>query len=231
MKDYVYVYTDGSSRGNPGNGGYGVIIVEGNQVKELGGREDNTTNNRMELSAAVEALSNIDKSFKVKIYTDSQYLINGITKWVNGWMRNDWRTKVGGEVLNKDLWQKLIELKKDRNIEWIAVKGHAEVKGNNRADVIATKFADRENFELYNGTRMNYLFDIGEPTSEELMSESEKEIRNKKAYSYLSLVDGLLKKHNTWDSCKERVDGKRGTKYRKATSKEHEEEIIREWGL
>ena len=99
------IFTDGSSRGNPGPGGWAAVVIHGDKLQELGGGEANTTNNRMEITAAVRGLEKTKKGDEVTIYTDSSYLINGITKWIKGWKRNGWITKTKDEVLNRDLWE------------------------------------------------------------------------------------------------------------------------------
>jgi ribonuclease HI len=231
MKDYIIIYTDGASRGNPGPGGWGAVIIEGNNIKEIGGGETRTTNNKMELSAAIGALSETSKDIKIKLYTDSQYVINGITKWINGWLANDWKTKEKKDVLNKDLWQKLHKLNIDREIEWKRVKGHAGVPGNERCDEIATAIAGGEKPILYSGDRRNCDIDFTEPSEEELAEHSDRERKSAKAYSYLSLVGGKLEKHSDWASCKDRVNGVAGAKFRKSISIEDEAEIIKSWGI
>lgn len=231
MKDKVLIFTDGASRGNPGRGGWGAIVITGMNVEELGDSDTNTTNNRMELMAALESLKKTAIGAKVKLYTDSGYLINGITKWVHGWIKNDWKTQEKKDVLNKDIWQALFNETQDREIEWFQVKGHAGIPGNNRADQIATACADGEDPKLFRGSRRNYELNISEPSQEELSSESDRERKNARAYSYLSLIDGQLQKHSDWSDCKARVDGVKGAKFRKSINAEDEAEIIKSWGL
>jgi ribonuclease HI len=235
-EDKVIIYTDGASSGNPGPGGWGAVVKRDGLVKELGGPEDNTTNNRMEMSAAIGALSATEVGDQIKLYTDSQYLINGITAWVFGWMKNNWLTKDKKDVLNKDLWQKLQELTKDRKVNWIAVKGHAGVALNNRVDEIAVAFsqsikAGSDEPELFFGSEDEYGFKVAEPTAEEMSSDktASGSRKGKKAYSYLSMVDGQVQKHTTWDDCKARVNGVAGAKFRKSLSAEDELAIIAEW--
>ncbi len=153
QNNQITIYTDGSSRGNPGPGGFASIIVIHNQrVIELGGHSEHTTNNKMELSGVIEglkvSLNNIDVNIKnIKVYSDSKYVLNGITSWIHGWKKNNWRTAAKKEVLNQDLWQELDKLvetvsQRDVKIEWNYVKGHADNPYNNRADIIATTCAD-----------------------------------------------------------------------------------------
>jgi ribonuclease HI len=157
----IIIYTDGSSKGNPGPGGYGAVIFDGENIKEIGGRENQTTNNRMEIMAAIEALKNIPENFAddtegIEVHSDSAYLIGGITIWIKNWQKNNWRTKDKHEVLNKDLWEKLLEVTIGKNIEWKKVAGHSGHEENERCDEIATNFADGENVKLYNGLKQGY---------------------------------------------------------------------------
>jgi ribonuclease HI len=166
MVDKIIIYTDGSSRGNPGPGGWGAIIIYDDEIsnsqfpiskiKEIGGREEKTTNNRMEMMAAIEALKNVPENVEAEIYADSEYLINGITVWIKNWQKNNWRTKDKREVLNKDLWQKLLAETEKRNVEWKKVLGHSGHEWNDRCDEIATGFADGLNISLYNGLKSEY---------------------------------------------------------------------------
>lgn len=154
----IIIYTDGSSRGNPGPGGFGAIIFNGEKVLEIGGGEKMTTNNRMEMIAAIEALKNLPNNSDIEIHSDSEYLINGITIWINNWQKNNWRTKNKKEVLNKDLWQELLAEIKKRKVEWKKVLGHSGHEFNDRCDEIATSFADGENMLLYKGFKADYKF-------------------------------------------------------------------------
>lgn len=156
--DKFIVYTDGSSKGNPGPGGYGAIIFDEKNVKEIGGWMEKTTNNRMEITAAIKALQNLPIDTTVEICTDSEYLMKGITVWIKNWQKNDWRTKNKKQVLNKELWLELLAETDKRKIEWKKVLGHSNHKLNDRCDQIATGFADGKNVLLYNGPVTNYQF-------------------------------------------------------------------------
>ena len=163
QNNQITIYTDGSSRGNPGPGGFAsIIVIHDQRVIELGGHSEHTTNNKMELSGVIEglkvSLNNIDANIKnIKVYSDSKYVLNGITSWIHGWKKNNWRTAAKKEVLNQDLWQeldKLVETVSQKNIkiEWNYVKGHADNLYNNRADIIATTCADEGHTKvLYDG--------------------------------------------------------------------------------
>jgi len=148
MNKRLEIYTDGSSLGNPGPGGFGVAIVEDNKIiKEIGGGERDTTNNRMELSGAIHALrylSKIDFN-KCEIFADSSYVLNGVTSWVHGWEKNGWKTANKKPVLNQDLWKELVLLDRQLagKITWSKVKGHSGHVYNDKADEIATTWAGK----------------------------------------------------------------------------------------
>ncbi|MEP0331029.1 MAG: ribonuclease HI [Anderseniella sp.] len=133
----VTIYTDGACSGNPGPGGWGAILVHGETRKELSGGESETTNNRMELQAAIEALNALKRPCKVAVYTDSVYVRDGITKWIKGWQRNGWRTAAKKPVKNAELWQALQAALQPHDIDWHWVKGHAGHPENERADELA----------------------------------------------------------------------------------------------
>ena len=133
----VVIYTDGACSGNPGPGGWGVVLRWNGTQKELHGGEPETTNNRMELTAAIQALEALNRPSRVQLHTDSTYLLNGITKWIAGWQRNGWRTSARKPVKNEDLWRRLIEAMNGHEVSWLWVKGHAGEEGNERADALA----------------------------------------------------------------------------------------------
>lgn len=138
MKE-VEIYTDGACKGNPGPGGWGAILRAGSHEKELYGGEPHTTNNRMEMSAAIAALAALNQSCKVKLTTDSEYLRKGITEWLAGWKRKGWKTASRQPVKNADLWQQLDQLVAKHQIEWHWVKGHSGHPENERADQLANR--------------------------------------------------------------------------------------------
>lgn len=228
----ITIFTDGSSRGNPGPGGWGAIIRSDSHVRELGGREDHTTNNRMELSAAINALTFVDEKNlegEIVLQTDSKYVIQGITSWVLGWQRNGWKTAGKKDVENRDLWEALSAVASNLSIEWKYVQGHAGHPGNERCDEIATSFADNVEANLFNGLREKYPVDLdAAPVAQPKKSKSK---NSAKAYSYLSLVDGELVIHATWPECEGRVKGKKNAKFKKSISAEDEKRIISEWGM
>ena len=134
----VEISTDGACLGNPGPGGWGAILRYGDVEKELSGAEPDTTNNRMELMGAIQALNALKRPSTVILYTDSSYVRNGITKWISGWQRNGWKTASKQPVKNADLWKDLLEAEKKHQVEWRWVKGHAGDKYNEIADTLAT---------------------------------------------------------------------------------------------
>lgn len=139
----VEIATDGACKGNPGRGGWGVLLRAGTTEKELSGGEAHTTNNRMELMAAIQGLKALNKPCRVKLSTDSRYVMDGLTKWIKGWQRNGWRTADKKPVKNSDLWIELLDAAKPHRIEWLWVKGHAGHPDNERADQLASDAALR----------------------------------------------------------------------------------------
>ena len=135
----VIVYTDGACKGNPGPGGWGAWLQSNGHEKELFGGERGTTNNRMELTAVIEALASLKRSCDVVIYPDSEYVRKGMTEWIANWMRRGWKTADGKPVKNADLWQRLDALRKLHHVDWRWVKGHAGDPGNERADALANR--------------------------------------------------------------------------------------------
>jgi len=133
----VVIYTDGACSGNPGPGGWGVVLRWNGTEKELHGGDPQTTNNRMELMAAIRALEALKRPSRVQLHTDSTYLLNGITKWITAWQRNGWRTSARKPVKNEDLWRRLVEAMNGHEVSWLWVKGHAGEEGNERADALA----------------------------------------------------------------------------------------------
>lgn len=135
----VVIYTDGACSGNPGPGGWGAVLQGGGKEKELYGGDALTTNNRMELMAAIQALEALKRPMKVSLHTDSKYLLDGITKWIHGWQRNGWLTSAKKPVKNDDLWRRLIEAMRPHDVTWVWVRGHAGDPGNERADALARR--------------------------------------------------------------------------------------------
>ena len=138
----VNIYTDGACRGNPGDGGWGVLIEYGSVIKEYFGGEKNTTNNQMELRAAIEALKALNEPCIVNLTTDSKYVMQGITSWINNWKKNNWKNSAKKDVKNKDLWVELDKYVSKHNVKWNWVKGHSGHEKNEIADLLANKGID-----------------------------------------------------------------------------------------
>jgi len=223
----ITIFTDGSARGNPGPGGWGAIVATDETVTELGGREDHTTNNRMELLAVISALESVPREIEMTIYTDSAYVLNGSTRWVVGWQKNKWKTSQKEDVLNRDLWERMISATTHKIIDWKLLKGHAGHAGNERCDVIATSFADKKPIVLYNGSRERYGVSLSVPNQEKKSGVDK--TRSKKVYSYVSEIGSVIQTHKTWEECKARVHGVSGARFKKSVSPADEEEIIKEF--
>ena len=138
----IKIYTDGSCLSNPGNGGWAAIININGEIKKISGNEKNTTNNRMELMAPINALKNINSKDLIEIFTDSKYVKNGITEWINKWVLNNWKTSKKEEIKNKDLWIELYELNQSLNVKWNWVKAHAGDTLNEEVDILAKEAAN-----------------------------------------------------------------------------------------
>jgi ribonuclease HI len=233
----ILIFTDGACSGNPGPGGWAAIVAyQSGTVKEIGGGADQTTNNRMELLATIKALELIQKKpGKVLFFTDSTYVIRGITQWIWGWKKKNWVNAEGKEVLNKDLWEWLhsvvLARKQENAIEWSYSRGHVGTPGNERCDEIAVEFSKGRTPSLYEGSLLKYpiaIYDLPEDSSlPEMRPKQEKKV----AYSYLSLLGGVVQRHSDWSSCERRVKGQSGAKFKKAMAAADEPKILQEWGL
>src|SRR3989344_3466134 len=267
-KEKIIIFTDGASKGNPGPGGWGAVVVDSaggvdSKVFELGGGERHTTNNRMEIMAVIGALSYVcenlllqikPKNEAIVVYLDSSYVLKGVTKWISGWQENGWITKNKKEVLNRDLWERLQSLVTTISddlveIDWQLLSGHVGIAGNERADEIATGFADVADGsttdrgpKLFSGSRADHKKEHGFDILDIAHDDGKKIIKNAKsakkkdrahskvkAYSYVSMVKGEIKTHQTWAECEKRVKGVSNAKFKKATSVEEEREIIESW--
>ena len=138
----VIIYTDGACRGNPGPGGWGALIKFEGVEKEIFGGQNNTTNNQMELAAAIEGLASLKEACNVELFTDSKYVMDGITQWIQNWKKNNWKTAAKKDVKNKELWQTLDQLIAQHQVQWHWVKGHSGDAGNEAADLLANKGID-----------------------------------------------------------------------------------------
>jgi ribonuclease HI len=205
-------------------------------VTELGGRVPLTTNNQMELTAAIRSLEYLrDVPGDVYLHTDSTYVIRGITQWIFGWKKKDWKSSEGKDVANRDLWEDLHRLVlargKQDEIHWRYVRGHAGIAGNDRVDAIAVAFSKNERPSLYRGPLLKYdvaLYDI--PEGELAVPEIKPKSQKTAAFSYVSLVGDVPYRHKTWAECERRVKGRSGAKFKKATSAEDETKILQSWG-
>lgn len=253
-KHSIIIYTDGSSLGNPGPGGYGCVIVfnNDNKVIELGGYCAETTNNKMELTAMVKALEYVKDYLEtplrpsknsghlpslrggsepqIVIHTDSSYAINGITKWVYGWQKNNWMTSTKTPVLNSDLWKELILLKNYfKHLSFEHVRGHAGVWGNERCDTIATSFAMQKKQDLFQGELAAYDQRILTATISTTPSKNTPTKKtSEKAYAYVAQVNGTVQIFKDWESCKAAVHGK-SSRYKKVFSQKEQDALIRSW--
>jgi len=250
----IVVFTDGASKRNPGPGGWGVVIVTPDgHVTELGGGAPLTTNNKMELTGAIQALTHLrEVRGPLSIHTDSTYVIQGIEQWVHNWKRRGWKTATGGEVMNREYWEELWSLtaaRPPRSIAWHYVRGHTGIPGNERVDEIADACAVQGRVTLYDGPLAGYgipILDLPDDTSVPARRKpagggsgggsgsgggtgggSGKS--KKPAYSYLSVVDGMPMRHSTWAECEQRVSGRSGAKFKKATNEADQAAILRSW--
>ena len=236
----IVVFTDGATKGNPGPGGWGAIVVTPDgHVTELGGGSPLTTNNQMELTGPIEVLTHLRRTPGiVAIHTDSTYVIRGIREWIWAWRKRDWKTTAGNDVSNRELWERLAALAGERGkagLEWHYVRGHTGIVGNERADEIADAFALRRRPSLYRGPLIRYplpILDVPDDTSVPKRTTATSSAGKSKApaYSYLSVVDGKPMRHATWADCERRVKGRSGARFKKALSASDEVAILSSWG-
>lgn len=256
----IIVFTDGACSGNPGKGGWASIIAyPDGQIQELGGGLDQTTNNQMELLGPIKALRNIKEgSPDIIVYTDSVYVIRGITQWIWGWRQKGWKNGEGLEVANKSYWQDLFDLVYKKfaagkavagagaeaiaakpagkgspktSVRFQFVRGHKGVPGNERCDEIAVGFTKGRWVDLYQGPLLQYPVAIYDIPEDEPLPEIKAKVEKKAAFSYLSYLAGTVYRHSDWGSCERRVKGQSGAKFKKAMSAEDEGKILSEWGL
>jgi ribonuclease HI len=236
----ILIFTDGACSGNPGPGGWGSIVAlpEG-RVYELGGGEARTTNNRMELLAAISALESVAEFPEAAIVcTDSTYMISGVTQWLAGWKRRGWLSSTGEPVLNRDLWERLDALAQARRgrLSWRYVRGHSGHGGNERCDEIAVGWSRGRPVPLFEGSRADYPVTLEAPAARDGAPPARKTaVRRGPAGSkgpaaYLSLLDGVLQRHSTWAECQARVHG-RNAKFKKVSSPDEEAATLKAWGL
>ncbi len=156
----ITIFTDGAARGNPGPGGWGAIIAKEFDVMEIGGFDPYTTNNKMELTAAIEALKNLEFGVDVTLYTDSEYVMKGMTEWIENWQKNNWKTAAKRAVENQDLWKDLLSAAEGKNISWQYIAGHSGNAANERCDEIATSYADGLSVNLFTGPLGEYQISL-----------------------------------------------------------------------
>lgn len=213
------IITDGACRGNPGPGGWAALIIDGDQREEIGGFVAHTTNNRMELTAVIEALQRVPTNTPTLIMSDSSYVIEGATKWIKGWRVRDWMTREDQPVENRDLWETL-DFLLDEHIVWEQVRGHAGHPENERANQLAQWYAG--------GGRGN------PPAMSAMSTQAPAAITASSAKVrpfYLSLVQGQLMRHASWDECQQRVHKVSGARYKKVTSLAEAQAVLHSWHL
>jgi ribonuclease HI len=240
---HALIFSDGACSKNPGPGGWGVVAYFPNtrEVIELGGAAATTTNNLMELESACQALElceSLKEPGPVTLCSDSKYVIQGITQWIHGWQKNGFKKSDGNDVLNQASWKRLyaLALKFKGRLSWRYVPGHSDVPGNERADRIAVGFSVGPTPTLYRGPLDNYTVDLfrawdapmGETKKPQASSTKKK---SAKGGYYLSLVEGRLERHETWNECERRVKGQSNARFKKVTSSEEEQQVLRSWGL
>jgi len=237
--DTWYIFTDGACSGNPGPGGWGAVIIGEGHLLELGGGRKSTTNNRMELTAAAESLARVPEEAEVILWTDSSYLIDGITKWLPGWKKNGWRKKDGALVLNVDLWKK-IETQAAGRVRWNYVPGHKGYYLNERCDTIAVAFSQGKPAELRDipldktgdaglvEAALKDALDAGATAPPASSGKRKPAPKGKKRY--LFAWNGRLYRFDSWPACSNFTSGKPG--YPKACrTREEEIEYAKKQGL
>ena len=226
----LIIYTDGGCIGNPGPGGWAAVLVRNGQVEELGGAEADTTNNRMEMQAAIEGLRRAHVGERARVVTDSRYLQDGITRWIHGWKRRGWKKADGNPVLNRDLWQELDTLVQGpaTAVCWEHVRGHQGHPFNERCDVIANGFARGTPPELRRGDGAW----IGGPANPAAPAALKLGVPiGMRLPFYLSYRDGELRLHADWVDCEAWVKGARGVRYKKVRSEAELGGTLASWGI
>ena len=203
---------------------------------ERGGKEIPSTNNRMEMRGALEALRGLEAPYPypVVLYTDSTYVIRGITQWIWGWRKRGWKNAEGKDVSNRDLWEEMareLSRLKPLEIEWKYVRGHTGVPGNERCDEIAVGFANGKWVDLFKGSLLQYEVAIHDLPEDQDLPEMRPKEKKAAAFSYLSTLGGVVMRHKTWPECERRVKGQSAAKFKKATSLSDEAQILKGWDL
>jgi len=230
---YIIV-SDGACSKNPGPGGWGMILCfPGGRIREFGGAEESTTNNRMEIFGLYRGLQEVYKDaqkggsgnpsdLRIMIISDSKYVLDGAKTFVHNWIKNGWKTAAGAPVKNQDLWERVIKGLDllgglGFQFKYELVKGHSGSEANERVDQIAVKFSRGESIELYEGPVSGYSVSLDPGTTFEPV--------------YLSYVSGKLERHTHWDACKRATEGKAGARYKKVKNRMEEQETLKSWGL
>jgi ribonuclease HI len=242
----ILIFTDGACTGNPGPGGWASIVsLPDGMIHELGGGARDTTNNRMEMAATIRALAMLEPTepCTIVLYTDSTYVIRGITQWIWGWRSRGWKTAEGKEVANQDLWEELLRQVtrlKPATIDWKYVRGHSGFPGNERCDEIAVSFAKSKREQLYVGPRDGYFVDLNEVPDEDALPEPKKSggssggskgSGSSGPVTYLAYRGGVVTRYATWAACERHVKGQSNVKFKKAKSSHEEKEVLKSWGL
>lgn len=238
MKKELIIYTDGASRGNPGPGGWGAVVLVDGMAMELSGASKKATNNQMELEAVISTLSDsgaMAHNGPVIVHSDSAYVVNGLSSWVYGWEKKGWITSTKTPVENKAMWQKALVLLKHygSRLEIAKVSGHAGDLYNERCDELAVAAALGKKEKHFQGSQKDYdlfLQSIG-TTAKKAAPKKKKTKDAGPAYSYVSLVNGKVYADKTWAACEKRVNGTKGAKYKKVFSKAEETGLIQDYTL
>jgi ribonuclease HI len=245
--DGPVAYTDGGCLGNPGPGGWGVHVeYPDGRVIDLGGSDLHTTNNRMELRAAIEAARAVSGWPSATVIADSQYVLKGITSWIAGWKRKGWKTSTGQAVVNQDLWEELDAVSTDK-LTWEWTRGHSGDPGNERCDEIAGWFSSSvaplkggrrptparapAQAAAASGSRANAASGAAAASRPAAASRSMSGRPASGGQQYLSFVDGILARHATWGECERRVRGVRSARYKKVRNASEEQETLAKWGV
>lgn len=240
MKNTVTIYTDGSSRGNPGPGGWAAIVMTDTKVVELAGNVTPATNNQMELMAVEKGLEYTQIHFPeytVLVHADSTYVLRGLESWLDGWKRNGWLTATKKPVENKNQWQALLELRDffGKKLELVKVEGHSGHTYNDRCDELAVAAALNTPLNIFEGSVKEYEQRLIDSPPQSIQKSAKKPGASKKetgpAYSYVSMVNGKVFTDKTWAACEARVKGTKGVKYKKVFSKGEETGLIQDYTL
>ncbi|MBI4180283.1 ribonuclease HI [bacterium] len=219
---YFQIYTDGATSGNPGPSGWGAVLISEGRREEIGGFEAHSTNNRMELTAVIEALRRVPENAGADVHSDSAYVVNGITQYIHTWRRNGFLTAAKKPVENRDLWETLDDLSGKRRVRYIKVEAHAGDPENERANDIAQAFSKGARVSLHSGTAdapaRKKLRDVNAPAH--LVFPA-----------YIVFRGGSLTAYRTWDDCKTDVEGRRGARYKKCKTRKEFDYTLEKWGL